>query len=169
MDDQRVAELIREIYAQLRQQASRDSARAHLEISPTSVVHETVLRLYRQAPDRWTDERHFRATAAIALKQVLIDHLRKLRADKRAPEAERDPTADPPGSGSQHDVVLVAQVLEALDEEDPRAGRVAALKLLGELENQEIADALGISRATVDRDWKAARALLAAWRAEAGG
>lgn len=164
MDERRVDELIHEIYAELRAQAGRAASRAAAGSSPTSLVHETVLRLYRQAPERWTDERHFRATAALALKQVLIDDLRRLRAGKRDGDVV---TFDDAGSPErQLDYVVVGQVIEALELESPRTAKVVALKVLGELENQEVADALGVSRATVDREWRAARALLGAWGKE---
>jgi RNA polymerase sigma factor (TIGR02999 family) len=167
MDERRVGELVEEIYAELKRQAARLVTRARGQPTPTSLVHETVLRLYRQAPERWADERHFRATAALALKQVLIDSARRATADKRGgPAAEHITLADIGTMGRQFDVVVIGQVLDALESGSPRTAKVVALKLLGELENEEIATALEISRATVDREWRAARALLQTWGTE---
>lgn len=166
MDTARVDHLIQQIYAELKRQAGRAALRGAADASPTSVVHDTILRLYRRDPAAWTDERHFRATAALALQQVLVDNVRRGRAAKRAPDGERVSLADVGAAASQHDALVVGEVLAALQVDSPRTAQVVALKVLGGLENEEIATALQISRATVDREWRAARALIATWGLE---
>ncbi|MDP2316784.1 MAG: ECF-type sigma factor [Pseudomonadota bacterium] len=163
MDRSDVEQLITEIYGELREQAARLARRAGGGPTPSSLVHDAVLRLYRRAPERWTDERHFRATAALALKQVLIDGARRRGAEKRGGNVERAEASEARVAELQHEIVQLGEVLAALEAASPRTARVVALKVLGELENEEIADALGVSRSTVDREWRGARALLGAW------
>ena len=169
MDAAQLDHLVADIYAELKAQAARASRRKPGEPSPTSLVHETVLRLYRQQPDRWRDERHFRATASIALKQVFLDSLRHRRAIKRGGDAPHVSLDDVngidgfDGLDTGHELIAISEVLDALEVEAPRTAQVVAMKVFGELENQEVADALKVSRATVDREWRAARALLASW------
>jgi RNA polymerase sigma factor (TIGR02999 family) len=166
MDAARVDHLIQQIYAELKRQAGRASLRGAADASPTSVVHDTILRLYRRDPTAWVDEQHFRATAALALQQVLVDNVRRGRAARRSPDGERVSLADVGAAASQHDALIVGEVLAALQVDSPRTAQVVALKVLGGLENEEIAAALQISRATVDREWRAARALIATWGQE---
>ena len=80
-------ELLPRLYAALKQRASAMLAARDVSLSPESLVHDVMLKLYRSDRDAWESERHFRAVAARAMRQVLIDHQRKRRTLSAAESA----------------------------------------------------------------------------------
>lgn len=125
-------------------------------LQPTAVVNEAWLKLLDQQVD-WKDRSHFFAIAAQAMRRILVDHARRRRAQKRdAPEYLVEPSTDAPNV----DVLALDAALEELARLDATQVRLIELKYFAGLTNEEVAEAMGSSVATVKRSWQAARAFL---------
>jgi len=160
----------RVLYAELHRRARahmRKEAPEHT-LSATGLVHEAWLRLSEQTRTEWKNRGHFIAVASTMMRRILVDHALAKRADKRAAELQPLSTTllDREGSSLDRDVVAVHDALLAFETVDARAAKVVELRYFGGLELEEIGEALGISLATVKRDWTLARAWL---RRELGG
>ncbi len=137
-------------------------------LSATALVSEAWLRLSVQSRTQWRDRGHFIAMASTMMRRILVDHALARRADKRAAELQPASTTlfEQHGAPLDRDVVAVHEALLALEAQDARAAKVVELRWFGGFEVEEVAEALGISPATVKRDWALARAWL---RRELGG
>jgi RNA polymerase sigma factor (TIGR02999 family) len=125
-------------------------------LQPTAVVNEAYLKLVGQQVD-WKDRSHFFAIAAQAMRRILVDHARRRQAQKRdAPELLIEPATDAPSV----DLVALDAALETLSALDPSQAKLVELKYFAGLTNEEAAEAMGVSLATVKRAWQAARAFL---------
>ncbi len=128
----------------------------------TTLVHEAYLRLLG-GNIHWNDRRHFFAVAARAMRFVLVDEARKRTTEKRSAEEPRaevpEDVADPLALRA-HEVLHVHQALERLAELNPRHVRLVELRFFAGLSLDETAEIMDVSRPTVVRDWKAARAWL---------
>jgi RNA polymerase sigma factor (TIGR02999 family) len=170
-------ELLPLVYGELRRQAARclrTQPEGHT-LQATALVHEAYLRLVDRdsAGTDWKDRSHFYAVAARAMRSVLVDHARARRAAKRgggapaltlgAAESVADHSSD-----SGVDVEALDEALTRLAALDSRQARVVELRYFGGLSIEEAAEALGISHATVEREWKTARLWLRR-ELEAGG
>lgn len=154
-------DIVPELYAELRRRADRLLRSHQASLRPGSLVHEALIKLWQADPDRWESEAHFRASASLAMRQVLIDRARRRSAAKRGHDPVRVTLT---GLGEDHhilDIVVLHEALERLEAAHPRCGRVVTLKVFGGLELAEIADILDISASTVKRDWRVGRAWLA--------
>lgn len=155
------------VYKQLRAIARRQLASDHGQASlvPTELVHEAYLRLGISTPDSQS-RAHFFAIAARAMRQVLVAHERQRRADKRDGGKRVSLTSldasDSPQPDSQQTLDLLAldEALVGLEAVDARLARVIELRAFAGLDFAEIAEVIGISRATLARDFRAARAWL---------
>lgn len=165
-DEQAIAELAPIVYPELhalaRGRVFRDGAPA---VSPTELVHETFIRLSAQAQPTWANRAHFYYIAARLMRQILVDHARANRAEKRGGgtrvvslDTVRD-AAMPPSAG----VLELHEALERLAEFDERKSRVMELRFFGGLTVDEISESLQIATATVTRDLRAATAWLRVW------
>ena len=157
-DEQARGELLTLVYDELRRVASRlmRGERPDHTLSPTAVVHEAV---FDRAPDR----SYLFASAARAMREVLIDHARRRGADRRGGGRRRvplDPVIDY-FDGQGLDLVAVHEALDRLAERDERQAQVMTLRYFGGMTVPEVAKALGVSVVTVERDWRLARAWLA--------
>ena len=159
------SELLPLVYAELRSIAAGHlrSERAGHTLSPTALVHEAYLRLAGDASLAPRDRRQFFAIAARRMRQVLVDHARHRHAQKRG-GGEREAITltslvDDAGETGV-DALALDQALTALDAMDPRKAQVVELRYFAGLEMADIADVLGVSRATAQRDWDVARAFL---------
>lgn len=128
-------------------------------LQPTALVHEAYLKLAGGAARSFSDRGHFFRVAARAMRQVLVDHARARRTAKRNAEAAGPPVSLPGGPGLD-DLLAVDAALDRLAQLDPRQARVIELRFFAGLGIEETAAALGISPATVKRDWLVARAWL---------
>jgi RNA polymerase sigma-70 factor, ECF subfamily len=132
-------------------------------LSPTAVVHEAVIRLLGEAVfDKAADRNFLFASAARAMREVLIDHARRRAAGRRGGGARRVPldlVADY-FQAQGLDVVAVHEALDRLAELNERQSQVMTLRYFGGLTVPEVAAALGVSVVTVERDWRLARAWL---------
>jgi RNA polymerase sigma-70 factor, ECF subfamily len=158
-------ELIAMVYDELRCVASRlmRRERAGHTLSPTALVHEAVIRLLGNAIfDHSPDGTYLLASAARAMREVLIDHARRKATSRRGGHWHREPLDlvvdyfDERGL----DIVEVHEALNRLAEWNERQGQVMTLRYFGGLSVPEVAAALGVSVVTVERDWRLARAWL---------
>jgi RNA polymerase sigma factor (TIGR02999 family) len=159
-------DLLALVYEELRQVASRlmRRERADHTLSPTSVVHEAVIRLLGDGVfDKAADRNFLFASAARAMREVLIDHARRRGTDRRGGGQRRVPLDAVVDyfEGQGLDVVAVHEALDRLAELDGRQAQVMTLRYFGGLTVSEVAAALGVSVVTVERDWRVARAWLA--------
>jgi RNA polymerase sigma factor (TIGR02999 family) len=142
--------------------------RADHTLQPTALVNEAYLRLVDQRDVEWRDRAHFLGVAAQLMRLILVDHARARRAAKRAGGAERVALDDAVVAVGERDVDLVAldEALGRLTELDSRLSKVVELRYFGGLTTREVAEVLGVSTATVEREWATARGWL---RRELGG
>jgi RNA polymerase sigma factor (TIGR02999 family) len=147
----------------------RRAARAHIRqegpghtLQATALVHEVYLRLVGLDHLTLNDRTHFFAVAATLMRQVLIDHARRKRADKRGGAVTMMSLDDvsPASQTSIVDVLALDQALDALSSRDARQCRVVELRFFAGLSIDETATAIGVSAATVERDWTMAKAWL---------
>jgi RNA polymerase sigma-70 factor, ECF subfamily len=135
---------------QLRREASGHS------LQPTALVHEAYVRLVDQRHVKWRNRAHFFGVAASLMRRILIDHARARLADKRGGGLERvtllgDEAAATSPRGI--DVLALHESLERLAAFDPRKERIVELRYFGGLTIEETAEVVGISEATVIREW----------------
>lgn len=152
------------VYDELRRQAGGllRRERAGHTLQPTALVHEALIRFLGQGPVPVECRTQFLAIVAQTMRRVLVDHARRRNADKRGSgdtHVELNESLDGRGS-DQFEVLLVHDALERLAALDPRQAQIVELRVFGGLEVSEVADVLGLSPATVKRDWTSARAWL---------
>jgi RNA polymerase sigma factor (TIGR02999 family) len=160
-------QLFAAVHPELRRLAERLLRRERPDhtLEPNAVINELYLRLTGGRPVSYHDRAHFFAIAAQTMRRILVDYARARVADKRGGVQQRVPLSDAVGwSGGMFCDALIDldTELSALATADARAARVVELRFFGGLTEEEIADVLGVSVITVKRDWKAARAWLAA-------
>jgi RNA polymerase sigma-70 factor, ECF subfamily len=162
-DERARSELISLIYDQLRQVAARLMRRERQDhtLPPTALVHEAVIRLLGDAVfDKSPDRAFLFASAARAMREVLIDHARRRGADRRGGGRQRVPLDLVVDYFEEQgvDIVAVHEALDRLSELNERQGQVMTLRYFGGLTVREVAAALEVSVVTVERDWRLARA-----------
>jgi RNA polymerase sigma factor (TIGR02999 family) len=147
----------------------RRMARSHLRrenpghtLSATGLAHEAWFRMAEQTRTQWRNRGHFLAVASTMMRRILVNHEMARRADKRDAElvAVTLSGLEQLGVAPDRDLVAVHEALLAFEAVDARAAKVVELRFFGGLENEEVADALAVSLATVKRDWAVARAWL---------
>jgi RNA polymerase sigma factor (TIGR02999 family) len=156
--------LIPVVYNELRRQARRylHGERLDHTLESAALVNEAYLRLVRQEAPQWQNRAHFFGVAAQLMRHILVDHARKRIAAKRgagAPVLALDPELAPaqkPGI----DLVALDDALSKLTALDSQQGRLIELRFFGGLSIEETAVVLGVSPATVKREWVTARAWL---------
>ena len=135
-------------------------------LQPTALVHEAFVRLLGRPAAGWSDRKHFFAVAATAMRQILVNHARDKSTKKRGSGAEPlelNEQVAVPASDSAHPVEVLSlnQAMEKLERIDPRRHRVVELRFFAGLNSDEIAEVLGVSKSTVEGDWRVAKAWLA--------
>jgi RNA polymerase sigma factor (TIGR02999 family) len=131
-------------------------------LQATALVHEVYLRLVDIDHMTLTNRTHFFAVAARLMRQILVDHARRKRADKRGGGVTMMSLDEvsPVSQTSIVDVLALDQALDALSSHDRRQCHVVELRFFAGLSIDETAEALGVSAATVEREWAMARAWL---------
>jgi RNA polymerase sigma factor (TIGR02999 family) len=133
-------------------------------LQPTALVSEVYLRLVDQRGSTWQGRSHFYGVAAQAMRRILVDHARKRNAAKREGghrvTLEDDALSDTGGEARSLDVIALDTALTKLATVDERYARVVELRFFAGLEVEQVAEALGVSPATVKRDWTFAKAFL---------
>ncbi len=156
------AVLLERYYAEYRQLARRVLSHDHAAafIQPTELAHEAALRLFRLERMDLSGRTHFLSLSARMMRQVLIDEVRRFRAQKRqAPQVlTRWPgeTEAPPA----FDIEAFHEALSRLEQIDPDRARIVEQRFFAGLTIEEIAVASGVSESTVKRQWRVARAWL---------
>ena len=131
-------------------------------LQTTALIHEAYARLVGSAPAEIQNRAHFYAIASHQMRRILVEHARARSADKRGGSLLRLNVDDvqigmnPRGI----DLLLLDESLEKLQQIDAQAAQVVELRFFGGYSDVEVAEALGISFATVRRDWEFARTWL---------
>lgn len=130
-------------------------------LQPTALVHEAYLRL-ADAGSPWTDRRHFLGIAARSMRQILVDQARARGAEKRWAGLNRVSLNDSLVAERPGDAMLPAlsEALDRLEQVDPEQARIVELRYFVGLSNEEAAEAMQMSPATLKRRWALARAWL---------
>lgn len=150
------------LYAQLKQSARRQ-LRSNREFQTTALVHEAWLKLSASPDFAPLNRRHLVAMSARAMRYVLVDHARNVRAQKRGGDAvDITLTVGVAAAAPEAEVLTLHALLETLSQVDARAAQIVELRYFGGYEESEIAAMLEISERTVRRDWRRARAFLLA-------
>ncbi len=157
-------QLLTLVYDELRSLAAahlRDERKGHT-LQPTALVHEAYLRLIGQTEVNWQSKAHFFAVAATVIRRVLVDHARRTNAAKRGGDYQRTAIelANCESTPDQVDLPNLDYALDKLAKTDERKSRVVELRYFAGLSIPETAEVLGVSHATIERDWRLARAWL---------
>lgn len=152
------------VYAELRAIAHRQLAAGGrgVTLSTTALVHEAYMKLVDQSHAQWRDRTHFFAVAALAMRHILVDRAKARRRLKRG-GGQRHFSLDEDyvSADDQPDALLeLDEALKSLAALDPRLARVVEYRFFAGLTEEEVAEAMGVTRRTVQRDWAKARALL---------
>ena len=152
------------VYAELRRLAANYLRRERPDhtLQPTALVHEAFIRLVDQRQIDWSNRAQFMGLAAVMMRRILVNHARDRVADKRGGGVEHVPLTLAGESIGRAELKLLDlhDALDRLSEADERKARIVELKFFAGLTTDEIAETLRISTATVERDWKFARAWL---------
>jgi RNA polymerase sigma factor (TIGR02999 family) len=166
-NDKAVAELVVQLYSELRSLASSYLRRERSDhtLQTTALVHEAYLRLADQREVRWKNKEQFMGVAAQLMRRILVDYSRAHGAEKRGKGFEKVFLKEAEGvaisKGKAADVVALDEALTQLAEFDPQQAHLVELRFFGGLSIEEAAGVLGISRTTVKRNWNVAKAWLA--------
>lgn len=160
-------EVLAQVYEELRRVASHQMAgeSAPQTIQPTALVHEAWMRLSASQAPQWRDRQHFFATAALAMRQILVDRARRKQAAKRGANPARVELRDTEFAGvaapdKDDRLLALDEALEKFAVEQPEKARLVRMRYYAGLTNEQVAEVLGISEATAKRWWTYARAWL---------
>jgi len=170
-DEAALAALLPLVYEELRSLARRHlrHERGSHTLQRTALVHEAFLRIVDQKQVDWESRTQFYGIASQMMRRVLVDHARRRSAAKRgdgAPHVDldvvlQDEGADlPAGRQAEIDFAAIDDALKRLEALDPQQGKLVELRFFGGLSIKETADVIGVSPATVKREWAIARAWL---------
>jgi RNA polymerase sigma factor (TIGR02999 family) len=132
-------------------------------LQATALVNEAYMRLVGSTDPGWKGRAHFFGAAAQAMRQVVADYLRSKSSLKRGGHLRRiemETVAEMSGDGPSDDVLAVEEALAEFERDYPRQGKVVTLTFFGDLTAVEVAEVLGFSARTVERDWRFAKTWL---------
>jgi RNA polymerase sigma factor (TIGR02999 family) len=160
----RVDTLVPMVYDQLRIVAAhrlRQERRGHT-LQSIDLVHEAFIRLQRNTGKRWESASEFKAAAAHAMQQILVDYARRRNAEKRGGGRIRVTldSGQVAGSNPEPDVLDLHEALAELRELDDRQYQVVIMRYYGGCKVSEIAEHLGVGKRTIESDWTFVRAWL---------
>lgn len=152
--------LLELVYSDLRRLAAAymKSEPSDHTLQATALVHEAYMRLVDWKNVSWQNRAHFFSVAAQVMRRILIDHARARRAGKRGGHKLALDEAIGVSAGDGIDLLALDDVLQALEKRDPRQAKIVEMRFFGGLSIQETAYLLGVSEATVRRDWTFAKA-----------
>lgn len=153
------------VYNELHRQASRylRKERSDHTLQTTALIHEAYLKLIDQREVEWQNRAHFYAIAAQAMRRILVDYARTRKREKRGGDdvkMQLDEAIETPMKEKSIDLVALDEALNHLAEFDERQARVVELRYFSGMTEEETAEVLGISPATVRRDWNIAKSWL---------
>jgi len=153
------------VYSELRRLAGNYLRRERQDhtLQPTALVNEAYLKLVDQHSAHWQNRAQFFGVAAQLMRRILVDHAREQQAAKRGGADQQRlsiTSAEMMAEQPKIDLMALNESLEELSKMDEQQSRIVELKFFGGLSIEETAEVLGISHATVERDWKMARAWL---------
>lgn len=153
------------VYNELRRLASNylRRERASHTLQPTALVNEAYLKLVDQRNAKWQNRAHFFGISAQLMRRILVDHARQHQAAKRGGTNQQRlsiTSAEQVAKQPEIDLLALNEALDELAKMDKQQGQIVELKFFGGLSIEETAEVLGVSHATVERDWKMARAWL---------
>ncbi len=161
------ARLFPRVYSELRQLADRHLRRERLDhtLQATDIVHEAYLKLVNDEAVDWKGRAHFYAVASSAIRNLLVDHARRRGRAKRGGGMRRvtlkeDLDAVLSGELGIDDLLALEAALQELESIDSRQSQIVEMRCFGGLKVDEVAEALGVSKRTVEGDWTHARAWL---------
>lgn len=165
-DEQAAKDLLPHVYADLRARAAAyfRGQPANHTLQPTALVHEAYLKLIKLPGAEWKNRGHFCAVATTAMRQILINHAKRRAAAANARQQRAASTtliADPT-QNTALDLLTLDEALTKLAELDPRQARLVEFRFFGGMTIEEIAEVLGVSKSTVDKEWRRVRAWLRA-------
>jgi RNA polymerase sigma factor (TIGR02999 family) len=156
--------LVPVVYRELRRLASHymNNERPDHTLQATALVSEAYLRLVDYQKMQWQNRAHFMAVAAQAMRRILVDHARSHQYAKRGGGAQTLSLEDAPILCPEPppDILALDEAMQELESMDPRKCRIVEFKFFGGLSTEETAEVLVISTATVEREWRAAKAWL---------
>lgn len=162
--DSREDELFAGLYEELKRLARGRMAgeRPEHTLSATALVHEAWMRVERTAPEQWRDRKQFYATAAEAMRRILVESARRRLAAKRGGGEAPLPLDGLQLAGPLPDEQLIAvhEALDRLAQEDEMNARIVTLRFFAGMQNDEIAALLGVNEKTVRRRWALAKVWL---------
>jgi RNA polymerase sigma factor (TIGR02999 family) len=171
-DEAALTALLPLVYEELRSLARRHlrHERGSHTLQRTALVHEAFLRIVDQKQVDWESRTQFYGIASQMMRRVLVDHARRRSAVKRgdgAPHVDLDAVLQdegedlpPPTPEKEIDFAAIDDALKRLEVLDPQQGKLVELRFFGGLSIKETADVIGVSPATVKREWAIARAWL---------
>jgi RNA polymerase sigma factor (TIGR02999 family) len=170
-DDEAYDSLVEQVYAEMRQQARAQRRRwkGNPSLQTTALANEAYLKLVAQDARSWASRSHFFAVAAQAMRHILINEARRKRAKKRGGtartlslEALREAFGREVARAEERSEILLVldEALERFQDVHPRAARCVECRFFSGMTIGETAEALGVSEATVSRDWSLAQAWL---------
>jgi RNA polymerase sigma factor (TIGR02999 family) len=131
-------------------------------LQPTALIHEAYLRLANQQEVHWQNRSHFFAVASKIMRQILVNHALAHRAAKRGGGRIKVTLNEviPSRQKQDYDVLALDEALKRLAQKDPRKSQIVELRFFGGLSNEEIVEVMGISLATLHREWRMIKAWL---------
>lgn len=159
--DQEVISRFPELYRTLRHIARRERRRNPADtLSTTVVVNEAWLKLQRSSM-QWRDHKHYLSTAALAMRQLLVDYARRRSSEKRTPVDDCPLLANDGEPGMKDSTILALdEALQRLERFEPGLSRLVELRFFAGLTLSETAECLGISSRSASREWSKARAFI---------
>lgn len=157
-------ELLPLVYNEMRRLAAARMAQEAdgQTLQATALVHEAWLRMVGAGERTWQNRAHFFGAAAEAMRRILVENARrKSRLKRGGGQLRLDiENLDLAAAGPDDKVLLMDEALEQLKAEDPEKARIVVLKFFGGLTNKEVAENLGVTERTVERQWAYAKAWL---------
>jgi RNA polymerase sigma-70 factor, ECF subfamily len=163
-DKAKLPRLVELVYDDLRKLAARymDGEKRGHTLQPTALVHEAFLKLIEQSQVDWRGKSHFFAVGAQAMRRILVNHAKSRGRIKRGGKLHKLPLDEALTIclDDDDDVLALDEALEKLATIDERQAKIVELRFFGGLSVEETAEALGLSKRTVEREWTACRAWL---------